>query len=365
MTDRLSALLHDGADGIDVPPMPGDIVASGRREVRRRRARTALVGAVAAVVVVAGATVAVDRWRDDGDFIQPADELAYQQQGAWVSDEVVHIGDHAVEVPGAQFLVYTSEGAIVANLPDSIDDPTRLTLVEPDGGTRDLGHFDAIAAEAGSSELVYAEEVEDQGYVQLQILDLATDETRPLGAPYQSEDTPMLGRSDRYLTLNQGQLVVAMNMDTGEVTRMPQQEQGFSVPWGFGPAGYITAPDPEGEPVDVTEWHVRSMPEGDLVGSYPDAGGRYATVSPDGRYLLTSNDDVALVYDVATGDRLPLELEISDERRTGWTPDGHVLTVGAEGTVEVCDPVAGTCSDTGEPAGDTIRLAGGSFNSWS
>lgn len=365
MTDRLSTLLHEGADTIDVPPMPGDLIAAGRREERRRRTRTALVGAVAAILVVTGATVAVDRWRDSDDSIQPADELAYQQLGAWISDEVVHIGDRTVEVPGAQSLVYTSAGVIVANLPDSIEDPTRLTLVAPDGETRDLGHFDAIAAEAGSPELVYAEEVEDQGYVQLQLLDLATDETRPLGDPFQSEETPLLGRSDRYVIVTQDQLEVAVDMDTGQVSRMPRRELGFSVPWGYGPAGYITAPDPESEPVEITQWHVRSMPDGDLVGSYPDAGGQYATVSPDGRYLLTSSDTTALVYDVASGERLPLELTLTEFQPTGWTPDGHVLTTGEDGTVVSCGPATGQCTDTGVPAGDDLRLERGSFNSWS
>ncbi|WP_243057011.1 hypothetical protein [Nocardioides sp. SR21] len=361
MTDRLSALLHDGADAIDVPPMPGDLVASGRREERRRRTRTALVGAVAAVLVVAGATVAVDRWRDSDDSIQPADEVAYQQQGAWIADEVVHIGDRTVEVPNAAQVVYTSEGAIVATL----DDPTQLTLVEPDGETRELGHLGAIAVDAGSPEVVYAEKVEDQDYVQLQVLDLATRETRALGAPYESQELPMLGRSDRYVILNQGELMVAMDLDTGDVTRMPQEEIGFSVDWGFGPAGYITSPDAEKVPIRITQWHVRSMPDGDLVGSYPDAGGQFATVSPDGRYLLTTGETSAYVYDVVSGERLPLELTLSAERQTGWSPDGHVLTVGDQGTVEVCEPSTGDCSDTGQSAGQNLSMAGGSFNSWS
>jgi len=359
MTDRLSALLHDGADGIDVPPMPGDIVASGRREERRRRARTALVGAVAAVLVVAGATVAVDRWRDSDDSIQPADELAYEQQGAWISDDTVHIGGRTVEVPNAAQVVYTSEGAVVATL----DDPTQLTLVEPDGETRDLGHLGPIAVDAGSPEVVYQEEVEGQNQFQLQLLDLATGDTRPLGEPFQSADRGGLGRSGQYVVFGRGGRMVAMDMETGEVARMPQQEIGFAVDWSFGPAGYITAPEPEREPIHITEWHIRSMPDGDLVGSYPDAGGQFATVSPDGRYLLTSSDTSAVVYDVATGEQLPLTL--SNEQRAGWTPDGHVLTVGAQGTVEVCAPTTGACTDTGEDAGESPRLAGGSFNSWS
>lgn len=365
MTDRLSALLHEGADTIDVPPAPRDLVASGRREERRRRTRTALVGAVAAVLVVTGMTVAVDRWRDSDDSIQPADELAYEQQGAWVSDEVVHIGDHAVEVPGAQSLGYTSEGAIVANLPDTVDEPTTFTLVRPNGQTRDLGHLGSIAIAAGSPEVVYADPVAEPDRYQLTVLDLSSGDTRLLGDPFQAQSAPPLDRSGQYVISHQGDRMVMVDLETEEVGRLPQAEIGFTTYTSFGPAGYITAPEPEQTPITVTEWHVRSMPDGDLVGSYPDAGGQFATVSPDGRYLLTSSDTVALVYDVATGDRLPLELEITDEQRTGWTPDGHVLTVGAEGTVEVCDPVAGTCTDTGEPAGDSIRLAGGSFNSWS
>lgn len=364
MTDRLSALLHDGADGIDVPPMP-DVVASGRREVRRRRTRTALVGAVAAVLVVAGATVAVDRWRDSDDSIQPADELAYQQRGAWVSDEVVHIGDHSVEVPGAQFIVYSSEGAIVGSLPDSIDEPTTFTLVRPDGQTRDLGHLGSITAAADSAEVIYADLVDEPDQYQLTVLDLRSGDTETLGEPFRAQSAPPIDRSGQYLVTHRGNRMVMVDLETGEMDGLPQEEIGFTTFSSFGPAGYITAPEPEQTPITITEWHVRSMPDGDLVGSYPDAGGQYATVSPDGRYLLTSSDTTAFVYDVATGERLPLELTPPDGYRTGWTPDGHVLTVGDQGTVEVCEPVTGACTDSGESAGESVRLAGGSFNSWS
>ena len=60
MTDRLSTLLHDEAAALDVPPVPHDIVAAGHREVRYRRTRTALVGAVAVLLVAVGASAAVD-----------------------------------------------------------------------------------------------------------------------------------------------------------------------------------------------------------------------------------------------------------------------------------------------------------------
>ena len=112
----------------------------------------------------------------------------------------------------------------------------------------------------------------------------------------------------------------------------------------------------------LDQW-LRSLPDGDLVGTYPDGGDQVASISPDGRYLLTSGDAGSELYDVASGEALPLGFP---ERRTsGWSPDGHVVTTSPGGTVLVCAPTTGACTDTGEPAGDDLTVARGSYNSWS
>ncbi|WP_395657520.1 WD40 repeat domain-containing protein [Nocardioides sp.] len=361
MTDRLSTLLHDEAGGIPVPPAPGGVLAAGRREVRRRRTRTALAGAVAAALVAVAATVAVDRWTGGGDAISPADRTAYREQGAWIVDDRLHIAGHTVRIPDAVGMLYTAQGVLVGSL-DGDTSQQVVTLVTPDGRTRDLGHLGGVAADPRSPEIVFARSTGDHTW-QLVTWDLATDEQRPLGEPFESgrSTSVALGMSDPYVVFLRGQRMLTMDRHTGETGSLPQQDIGLTLDQSFGPAGYLTSS--EASPEHVTEWLVRSLPDGRLVGSFPDDGAQAASVSPDGRYLETGSEDVVRVYDVATGARLPLELP-AHPTEVGWTPDGDLVAPSADrDTVLVCSPTTGACDDTGTPVGDRVTVVRGSVNS--
>src|SRR4051812_5373349 len=107
MTDRLSSLLHDETDVLDVPPAAVDRVLAGGRAIRRRRRTTAtLIGAAAAlgVLAIGFAGLGADRADRPPGPAGPHGTTAYQQLGAWAGGDEIHIGDHTATVPGVEYL---------------------------------------------------------------------------------------------------------------------------------------------------------------------------------------------------------------------------------------------------------------------
>src|SRR6478609_9221465 len=118
MTDRLSDLLHDAASTLDAPSLSADTaMTQGRRLRQRRRARNALAGAVAVVLVAVGASVATQALTGGDDAVTPAEQLGYEQRGAWTAGNQVHVGDQTVEVSGKSPLAipigYSAVGALI------------------------------------------------------------------------------------------------------------------------------------------------------------------------------------------------------------------------------------------------------------
>ncbi|WP_180933879.1 hypothetical protein [Nocardioides ungokensis] len=162
MTDRLSNLLHDAASTLDAPSLSADTaMTQGRRLRQRRRARTALAGAVAVVLVAVGASVATQALTGGDDAVSPADQVGYEQHGAWALGNQVHVGNHTVKVSGKSPLAipigYTAVGALVGVVDLATDDDrSSIMLVTPDGTTRQLGKLGEIGSDPGSSVIVYA-----------------------------------------------------------------------------------------------------------------------------------------------------------------------------------------------------------------
>ena len=131
-----------------------------------------------------------------------------------------------------------------------------------------------------------------------------------------------LALSGPYVVFQRGQRMVMMDRDTGRVQRLPQEELGpHHVPVVRSRGLPHRA---RRAPVHVTEWHVRSLPDGDLVGTYPDGGDQVASISPDGRYLLTSGDAGS---DFMTSPPARPRRSGFPERADGrLEPDGHVVT---------------------------------------
>ena len=369
MTDRLSTLLHDEASAIDVPsPATDRVIAKGRRLRQRRRAQNALAGAAAVALVTVGAAVAANQLTGGDHAVSPAEQLGYEQQGVWAVGNQVHVGDHVVEIPGAQGdhstvmvggIGYTSVGALVSyvNL-DSRELRSSTLLVTPSGETRQLGKLDGIAYDPGSSVIVYARAASDPHTWELVARDLANDQERTVGTPWHANDAPELSMSGDLVVYVRGNRMQAIDWRTGYPVALPQQEIGMTIMQSYGRGGYLTAPE-QGKPTRI--WHLRGLPDGNVLGTFPDGGDGLVRMSPDGRFLMTGGHGSVTVYDVASQKATPLELtgSVSDY---GWTPDGHV--VGAQGShVAVCDPGDGSCSDVGNVGSERLSLAVGAFDS--
>jgi hypothetical protein len=146
VTDRLSALLHEEADLLDVPtPAPRETIRAGRR-IRRRRTVTRTVAVVAAVACIGtGAAVLVDGSRGADD---PAADTATSPEGQTLPaavDAVFATGDPVYLQGGsvaarmdevAQTLYCTSAGLLVRTNRDGASDggaPFHFAQVTSDG----------------------------------------------------------------------------------------------------------------------------------------------------------------------------------------------------------------------------------------
>ena len=140
--------------------------------------------------------------------------------------------------------------------------------------------------------------------------------------------------------------------EPGRLTGLP--EVGMTTMQSFGHGGYLTAPE-QAQPTST--WHLRGLPGGNLLGTFPDHGDGQVQMSPDGRFVMTGGHGSVTVYAVDSGKATALELTGS-VRDFGWTPDGHVL--GPRGPhVAVCDPSDGSCSDVGDLGGERLSVGHG------
>jgi len=379
MTDRLSDLLHDAASTLDAPSLSADTaMTQGRRLRQRRRTRNTLAGAVAVVLVAVGASVATQALTGGDDAVSPADQVGYEQHGAWAVGNQVHVGDHVVEIPDTSdprsvfvgSISYTSEGALIpytdlSTVGDREAARTSVILVTPNGDTRKLGQLDGWASDPDSSVIVYPRAASEPDTWELVTLDLVGGTERTIGTPWHANSAPEVSLSGDLVVYVRDQHMVTIDWRTGEPGRLTDlPEVGMTTMQSFGHGGYLTAPS-RATPTSV--WHLRALPEGKLLGAFPDRGDGEVQMSPDGRFVMTGGNGSVTVYDVATEKATPLELTGS-VHDYGWTPDGHV--VGARGShVAVCDPADGSCTEVGElgsgrlslghGASDTDPMAGG------
>lgn len=205
--------------------------------------------------------------------------------------------------------------------------------------------------------IVYARAASESNAWELVALDLTRDEERTVGTPWHADEAPQLSMSGDLVVYDRGNRMKAIDWRTGAPVALPQQEIGLTILQSYGRGGYLTAPE-RGVPIRI--WHLRGLPDGNLVGTFPDDGDGRVRMSPDGRFLMTGGNGSVTVYDVASEKATPSQLtgSVCDY---GWTPDGHV--VGAQGShVAVCDPGDGSCSDVGELGKERLSLAVGAFD---
>lgn len=372
MAERLTTLFHEEASTIEVPVPPADAVLSRGHDLRRRRRTvTAVVGAVAAVVLV-GTTLTVAATLRGDSQVEPADlpdDAAYQQLGAWARGDEVHVGNHVVVIPGALDLQYSSLGVIVGAPQFSPKPDPRVSLVTPSGEVRelDLGITDpnrSVAADPATPYLAFVRTLEDETN-ELVVLDLESGEELYVDALPEGK----LG-SAKVVGLS-GDLVTYFKPDAGDPATgnmvSTNWRTGADVPLADGLLGLGGAGDSRYVVSDDGAWQVLSRDGGPALLKVPYVGdGIYdqSSLSPDGKWLTVSAPDHDMsAYNVETGHHVDLGTD-RDVVDYGWTPDGHLVGkrfASQPSEVEVCDPATGKCVGTGQTVGPKLALVPGTW----
>lgn len=379
MTERLTALLHAEADGIDVPAPPAGPVLARGRAIRRRRRVTTAVAAAAVLGVIGGGAALVADGVVDGVGTSETHVTAtdrYLNGGAYAIGSTVYFGD-----PGndpvtldemVKALYYTADGLVVrtGRTPWTDDSgPSHYSLVTPSGDVRrlDLDLGDRLpATDPEGNDLVYADG--RQGAWEIVVRDVTTD-TEVKRIPIEGSFTwggweapPVaLAGGTAYVGMDRATLVV--DLATGE-SRVAEHLGRATMPTAHGGRSIVSHDD---------TMAVVDLATSETLLELDQPRGTYGELSPDGRYLQVigeeeydENGDLVMpepgfaVYDVGSGDHVRFG---EDPWEFGWTPNGHLLRV-TRSEVTLCDPDTGSCT-TEEQAGGKgeIKIAGNDYES--
>ena len=166
MTERLSALLHDEAAALDIPPVDQDTILGRGRQARTRQRATVFLAAAAVVAVVGTGAALGLNGSDDGRAGKATDSVAsgVSSHGvvAYGAGSTVVVDGTTATVPDTlHSLHYTSVGVLTRSNPNdgasSGSGPESLTLVAADGSTTDLGTIpEGVGPATDPDEPVYA-----------------------------------------------------------------------------------------------------------------------------------------------------------------------------------------------------------------
>lgn len=383
MTERLTQLLKDESDNLDIPAPRADAVLGRGRAVRRRHRAAGLVAAAAVLGVVGGgAVVATQNWPGAGGDGTHATALSaaerYLQGGAYAVGSTVHFGDPANEPvhleEKVKALYYTSGGVVVrtGKTPWTDDPgPSHYALVTPTGEVQplDLDLGDRVPATDPSDDtMIYADG--SQGDWEIVVLDVATG-TEVKRVPFDGSFTwggweapPVaLAGDTAYVGLDDATL--AVNLTNGEASPVEGLPKA-KMPEATGGRYVVTDHETSMEVIDLATGD--SLLTVDLP-----KGHSYGELSPDGRYLklvqeesidAEGNSEVQQerfeVYAVDSDDHVSFDQAPWD---FGWTPDGHLLEV-TRSQVTLCDPDTGDCTTQGQSRGEgEIKIAGNAYES--
>ena len=373
MTERLSAMLRDGADQLEVPPVDlAVILGRGTQDRRRRRFVTLLAAAVALVVVGVGATVAatsVGRSDRGGQATDSTGSRPSQGLVAYGADSTVVIGGITATIPHTlHSLHYTSVGVLTRSNPnDGASDgsgPETLTLITKDGSTTDLGTIpEGVGPATDPDEPVYAlAERSGDGFVAVVRDALTGDEVASVPLPELPMSywpVPPLGLDGEVIYAGFEESAVAINWRTGETQPaaglaggIPEVRSGRAILQAEGTYAVVDAAtgDPQLEiPLTKNDY-------------------AFGVLSPDGRFLRIKVEsmasggatDGAEVYDIDTGKRVQLP---GSSQEWGWSSGSSAFRVTGQG-IEMCSPETGACTSESAPnIGANLRLGGNTYES--
>jgi hypothetical protein len=366
MTERLSLLLREEAEALDVPPAAtGAVLARGRQLRRRRRwTRVAAVAAVTAVVVV-GSAAGAHRFRADEPINSSRAAEAFASQGAFAVGRDLYVGDQKIEWPEAiKAIYYTSAGVVVRSGGSSDPDEgqSRYELVTPTGDRSpiDVQMGNRIPGfEPDSTRFAYA--TQDDGHLEVVVHDVVSDRElarvtvldHPVDAGWEAPPVSMHG--DLVWVRNYPVGWIAVDWRTGAVREVPDTADTYELQNGR----YAVQRG--------NVWEIRAMADGSRVGEVRMLQGWYAFFSPDGNFMRSFPNDTnniderpdSYVHDVAAGSRFK---HADAGYNLGWTPDGHLMILAGD-TVRVCEPMSDACTVQAFDDSGTVRLGGAPYGS--
>jgi hypothetical protein len=370
MVEQLSELMRDEASRIAVPVPPAAAVLTEGRRLRRRRRLAAAASAAAAVAAIAGGALLVTgQGRGPDDVAFSVD--AYRGQGALAVDNKLYVAGHHIPFDrSVKSFYYTGIGVVVRSgtSPWTDDaDVDHYTLVTGDGNRKELDlktHDRVVSTEPDSGRLAYAEPAPG-GKWAVVVSDVTSgrelDRTVVKGRfTWGGWEAPPVSLDGDLVWVHFDGGWTEVDWRTGEVREVPGTRSVSEIANG----NYATVHD--------GTWTIRSMEDGAVVSTVDVGKDTYGFFSPDGRFIRFFDQMTGLpgakpsepfVYDVRTGARTPLP----GGRDVGWTPDGDLLALTKDGTVEVCIPGTGACQPTGLVMNltkdSTIKLGGNPYES--
>lgn len=368
MTERLTTLLRDEAQGLDIPVPPTSVVlATGRGLRRRRQLATGVAAAAALAVAATGAVFAVGQLGDGDTRGAPAateaGDLAYSVgrdvRLGGVDDPVVTLDEDI------HSLHYTSEGVVVrTNRNEGVSDgsgPEHFTLVRSDGTTRGLAvttNDIVVSTDLDQPFLAYSD-LKSDGTAQVVLHDVGTDQEAAridLPGRYVADGwpSPPVWLDGDTVYVGFGDDTLAVDWATGDVERAAHLD-GAGIPdvYDGRAAAYQHIGDRQdarglAQVIDAQTGEVLLSVEVRDFGSF--------VLAPDGQHALLQVDSAEGessfdVYDVATGAKATIGRSVYG---FGWTVDGDLFRLEG-GDLVVCDADSGVCrSDPSGVAPDDV-----------
>ncbi len=395
MSDQLIEKIRTHVDAEPVPELDlTGVIRRGRRvhrrrSVVRRSVATLAVGAVAGAAVVLGTGGGADRQQLEVSTSFAAGDVdlvsaAYRTGGAFSRGDTLWFSDPDYSVDlgvTIQLMYYTADGVIAGVSDDDAGDVKRdYVYVGTDGTVRELDLPGKVVpgTDAQADRFAYVTKHGD-GY-EIHVVEASTGRelgSRAFDAPYTwaGWDVPPIGLTGDYVVLGVDTDQQVIDWRSGERVADVPDAQLPSTGGGRalgGELGEVTYELGDSKALRSTKG-LRAVDE--------DGGNAWANneLSPDGRYVLTTNtfievdddgrvlgvisgadgevvdDPVVHVTDVGTGERITLP---GHARTYGWTPDGRLMRVDGS-KVTTCDGSTAACSTRTMPDGPgTIRMAG-------
>lgn len=375
MTERLSALLREEADVLQVPrPATSRIVAHGRGLRRRRRLTYGAAGLALAAIVGTGIGLATSGGDDTPAVVDDNTDapVTTELRGANFTVGVTVFLDGGavtatIDDKAVKSSYFTSAGLLVRHGDNNASDgggPQRFSLVTPDGVVKPVSVVtqDVVpGVDPDQPYLAYA--VVEDDVVEVVVHDVSSDQEVARVAVADARtwggwSAPPVSLSGDVVYVGTDDVARTVNWRTGEVAETDVIGPGYPKVNG----GRAVVPSGRGAAViDVTTGEVLYRSEKAYPQLSPD--GRFATI--DGG--MTAGVGSFDVVDLANGEVVPVD---GAAYEWGWTPEGSLVRLEG-GHVRTCSTTELDCStgdrtipsDGGGMAPDDVRFAGQTYES--